>query len=417
MLDVSEDFHNWADPFSNKYVKYPINVEFCLEKFKETDLDYISEVKINVFDSALFIEFSEKKYVKKIYINERCYDLPEAELLNNRFYFGGKPIFDIPVWGLRDYAEYKLKKELDCNKNKEEKHSNIRNWGKIANYLLYRNIIGTKIHYNEEYDEDIKKYNDSRYAVDKISDLVFIWQMPYIYQNISMYLSAYFRNVYYIAPVRATAGRYYRLRNVAVNEIDCRGENLAVFLNSLSGKQLSDFQNWTEENLGFRVEKSLSVGHVSLKIRKAGSSKSVNLSDSGFGYSQILPIITQLWYIANEDSNRFYYMNEAPITFAIEQPELHLHPGLQARLIDVMIKVMKNSNRQIQFVLETHSETIINRLGNMIYKNKISNEEVGIFIFDKELGDENTKIQFGQYDEEGFLKNWPVGFFEPEEVL
>lgn len=417
MMEVSKDFHNWTDPFRSNYEKYPINVEFSLEKFKESDLDYISEVKIQVFNATIFIRFNEKKYVEAICINERRYDLPEMELLNNRFYFGAKPIFDIPVWGLREFAETKLKKVLEFGN--EESHLYRGNLGQLANYLLYRNIIGAQIEYNKDMDEDIKKYDDKKFAVDEINDLILIWQLPYIYQNISMYLSAYFRNVYYIAPVRATAGRYYRLRNVAVNEIDCRGENLAVFLNSLSGKQMQEFQDWTEENLGFRVEKSLSIGHVSLQIRKKGSSKSVNLSDSGFGYSQILPIITQLWYIANEDNNVLYYMymSEAPITFAIEQPELHLHPGLQARLVDVMLKVMKNSKREIRFVLETHSETIINRLGNLIYKNKLSKEEVGIFIFDKELGDENTKIHFGKYDDEGYLEDWPIGFFEPEEVL
>ena len=194
-----------------------------------------------------------------------------------------------------------------------------------------------------------------------------MYKISSIYSNISNYLSQYFRNVYYIAPVRATAERYYRLRNTAVNEVDCRGKNLPIFLNSLKDNQFREFQKWTKNNLGFSVEKSLSEGHVSLKIRKGDSQALVNISDAGFGYSQILPIITQLWYITLGNSKQSRRHN-IPITIAIEQPELHLHPALQAKLVDVMVKVMKSSEkgRKINFVIETHSETIINRFGNLI---------------------------------------------------
>ena len=156
------------------------------------------------------------------------------------------------------------------------------------------------------------------------------------------------------------------------------------------------------------------------------------MSDTGFGYSQILPIITQLWYITMKKKELFISnvglrgirsfnnLIPIPITITIEQPELHLHPSLQAKLVDVIVKVLKSTNKneeKINFVIETHSETIINRLGNLIYKEKIENEEVAIFIFDKDSRNNDTSIECGKFDEEGYLENWPIGFFEPEEVL
>ena len=56
---------------------------------------------------------------------------------------------------------------------------------------------------------------------------------------------------------------------------------------------------------------------------------------------------------------------------AIEQPELHLHPALQAKLIDVFSQLASKENGgKIKFVLETHSEAMINRLGYLINKKK-----------------------------------------------
>ena len=73
-----------------------------------------------------------------------------------------------------------------------------------------------------------------------------LYYLPDYFQVISNYIRTYFRKVYYIAPVRATAERYYRLRNAAVNEVDCRGKNLPVFLNSLSNKNFAQFQKLDE---------------------------------------------------------------------------------------------------------------------------------------------------------------------------
>ena len=103
-----------------------------------------------------------------------------------------------------------------------------------------------------------------------------------------------------------------------------------------------------------------------------------------------------------------------PIVFAIEQPELHLHPELQARLIDVIAKIAKNKKDKIQFLLETHSETKINRLGNLVYKNKISEENINIVIFEKK--EEETKVEISRFNKDGYLENWPIGFFAVDDI-
>jgi predicted ATPase len=107
------------------------------------------------------------------------------------------------------------------------------------------------------------------------------------------------------------------------------------------------------------------------------------MADVGFGYSQLLPIVIQLWTMLNNKNkiNNYQYY-----TLLIEQPELHLHPALQARLIKAFISVINAYKKQelnIRFILETHSESMINTLGHCVSENSISTDDVAIYIFEK----------------------------------
>lgn len=255
-------------------------------------------------------------------------------------------------------------------------------------------------------------------SIEKLQRIVSIIMLSYAYSffsEIDDYISRYFKQVHYIAPVRATAERYYRLRNLAVNEVDYQGKNLAVFINSLSKKELEQFGEWTNELFGFAIEKNKSKGHISLLIRLKGSEAAINLSDTGFGYSQILPIITQIWELSTrkKEGNAI-----VPLVIAIEQPELHLHPAVQAKLAKAFIssiKLARDNGYQLQLLLETHSTTIVNYFGKAIAKNELSPKEVSVILFDKKESENVTLVKTSTYDEDGFLQNWPFGFFEPEE--
>lgn len=92
-----------------------------------------------------------------------------------------------------------------------------------------------------------------------------------------------------------------------------------------------------------------------------------------------------------------------------------MHPALQAKLIDIIVKVASEQN--VNFIIETHSETMINRVGSSIENEKIKNSDVGVLIFEKKFGEDDTLVKRGGFDEEGYLENWPIGFFDPEMEL
>lgn len=232
--------------------------------------------------------------------------------------------------------------------------------------------------------------------------------------QIDMYLETYFRQVHYIAPLRATAERYYRLRNLAIDEVDYQGKNLAIFLHGLSEQKRTNFQKWTQEQFGFKVFTEIDGGHVSVKIALCENNKAINLSDTGFGYSQILPIITQLWDLSTRKHSK--QKESVPLVIAIEQPELHLHPAIQAKLADAFIACIhlaEKNGYQLQLLLETHSQTIVNQFGRSIIAEQLKTDDISVLLFDKGFGEIQTTVRVSNYSSDGFLENWPIGFFAP----
>jgi predicted ATPase len=135
-----------------------------------------------------------------------------------------------------------------------------------------------------------------------------------------------------------------------------------------------------------------------------------------------LPIITQLWELSTRKNNsppsNSSINKTTPLVIAIEQPELHLHPAIQAKLAKAFIACIdlaRKNNRELQLIIETHSETIVNYFGRAISRKQLKPNDVSVIIFEKKAGNNTTTVQNSSYDEDGFLTNWPYGFFDSEE--
>ena len=107
-------------------------------------------------------------------------------------------------------------------------------------------------------------------------------------------------------------------------------------------------------------------------IRTKGSRDWVDLPDVGFGISQVLPVLVQCFYAP------------AGSIVVMEQPEIHLHPRAQSALADVMIDVIKSrewgADRNIQLIVETHSEHFLRRLQRRDRRGKgIEGKSIGLF--------------------------------------
>jgi hypothetical protein len=97
----------------------------------------------------------------------------------------------------------------------------------------------------------------------------------------------------------------------------------------------------------------------------------MNLVDVGYGISQVLPIIYQV-----QNPTRFS-------TFLLQQPEVHLHPRAQAELGTVFAQAISRPKAPL-FIIETHSDYIIDRLRIEIAQKRIESNKVTIIFFQRQ---------------------------------
>lgn len=273
-----------------------------------------------------------------------------------------------------------------------------------------------------KWNRRIRSLNIESEEYISLRNTIILARLPRLLTYADQYLVKTFSKIQYIKPLRATAERFYRGQNLAIDEIEADGGNLAMFLRSLSNDAQENFAQWTMTELGFSVKAHLSGSHVSLRLSVKGSDKSLNLADLGFGFSQILPVVAQIWHISRlkppeeTNSTRRLALPASPRIIAIEQPELHLHPAMQALVVDLIARIVnfaKQKPDRFVFILETHSETIVNRIGQLITSNVISKDDAQVLIFEKKIQDDESSVRQATYSADGSLLNWPYGFFLP----
>lgn len=239
----------------------------------------------------------------------------------------------------------------------------------------------------------------------------FAWMTPYLLQATDLVVGDFMSGVSYLAPVRSAGVRFHRLMDLAVEEVDPRGENLAMFLRSLSVDEKRSLQAFTKEHLGFEVDLRIQGMQAEILVRHPDAPEGVNLVDVGFGYSQVLPLTAMIWSACVRPvSGR----RRRPTLLAMEQPELHMHPAFQGQLAKMLVDASKQSRRAADYVpmmIETHSQALVNGLGFQIENKEIPAEDVQVVLFEQDPETRNTSVRVVEYDADGNLVNWPYGFF------
>lgn len=217
------------------------------------------------------------------------------------------------------------------------------------------------------------------------------------------------KRVTYLGPLRAYPRREYAWAGAQPEDMGLRGERWVDALlasqsqgrkRHLGNRTLEAHVAWWLKQLqlihSFRVEPVAEGSNLyRVRVRTSPRSSEVLITDVGFGVSQILPVIVLCFY--------------APMgsTILLEQPEIHLHPSVQAGLADVLIDAM--SRRHIQIVLESHSEHLLRRLQRRIAEGKLDAADTSLYFC--HIADGESRIERLRLNLFGYVENWPDGFF------
>lgn len=157
------------------------------------------------------------------------------------------------------------------------------------------------------------------------------------------------------------------------------------------------FDEWVKKILGeqytIRVEKP--ENKYKVYVIDNESNNKLELKHVGFGISQLLPIFIMILTSQKND------------ILLIQNPEIHLHPKLQADIVQLLVFAVENGRK---IMIETHSEHIINRIRLLIKNRNEISRFVHIYFLDKIEG--LIQTQEIKIDERGKIDYWPKHFFD-----
>lgn len=166
----------------------------------------------------------------------------------------------------------------------------------------------------------------------------------------------------------------------------------------------------TANSLEFSVSKWINYLGVAREVNTASYGKqgqgfkldvpngSRDLTAVGVGASQLLPVVVMVLSASKDD------------IIVLEQPELHLHPSVQARMADFFLYARPD----LSFIIETHSEYLITRSRLRSIEDHGEFPTCGIY-FSEWRGTGYDVFPVGQ-EEDGDISDWPEGFFDTLEA-
>jgi len=231
-------------------------------------------------------------------------------------------------------------------------------------------------------------------------------------------LEKQFRGLQYLGPLRNRAKRDYPWAGEVPEHVGWSGERAVEALLAAKDRKINPgFRKpgvlfpvlvaaWLKQMRLLDSFEARSIAEhrkqYEVLVKTKGSKEEVNLTDVGFGISQVLPVIVSCFYAA------------ANTTVLIEQPELHLHPAVQSEMADLFVEAIHaredGVDRGMQFIIESHSEHFLHRLQRRIAEGvDLKRDEVALYFC--ENGAQGSDLRPLDVDLFGNITNWPAGFF------
>ncbi len=379
--------------------------------------DKNSAVQLGSFQEMVFKRDLKKKIIFN-YEWDLSKELKFKDALSNKKYAGNQIYFNGKIAMLQEPGKIFV----------ENLHYSLKKDGEMAVTIGMEKKAGQKENYKISSENYNLKRNQGRvwYPGSPVrfygfpDEVIFYHQNAQFVQSLNLEHENLFKSIFYLGPLRTKTDRLYSWTGITPESAGYSGEHTVSAMLAARGRKISLGYKKVNHPLeqviaaslkhmglidAFKVKRiSIQRQEYEVKIQTKGSKDWVDLPDVGFGISQVLPVLVQCFYAP---SNSIIIM---------EQPEIHLHPSAQSALADVMIDVIKSrengKDRNIQLIIETHSEHFLKRIQRRIAEDKVSEKDISAYF--AKVDQTPAKLEPLELDLFGNIRNWPKNFFGDE---
>lgn len=214
-----------------------------------------------------------------------------------------------------------------------------------------------------------------------------------VFDSIHIGTQQFIENLLWYAPIRVKPQKTYDSYKI---DFSPEGEHTPYLLNNIIandnkilnsiiafGKSSGLFEGISTKNYGEGKDSPFAL-NVTI------DGKVLKIPNVGYGVSQVLPIVIDM------------IRSQKRTAFAIQQPEVHLHPKAQAHLGELIF--YEAFKEQKRFIIETHSDFIIDRFRKTSKRNSEHKLQSQVVFFERKKG-QNILHQIpidndGEYSEE-----------------
>ena len=232
-----------------------------------------------------------------------------------------------------------LKKGKKIYTSEKAKYANDH---KISNFRFKR-----------ELSDKIKKCIQEELGVESTFEQFFIPAGRSFFANIQSTIFSFLSDNRSLDPFLIEFGSFYESLKRYYNDI--------IVNNNSPQRQDKEFDELTSQILSSNYLREKEKDYL---IHK--DSRKVNLTNASSGQQETLPLIIilkALNYISSSGGG---------FTLYIEEPEAHLFPTAQKRIVELLARTFNSKNRNFQIFITTHSPYILSSFNNLIYAGNLA---------------------------------------------
>ncbi len=303
--------------------------------------------------------------------------------------------------------------------------------------LINQMVTHTKTEYTE-YDRPngciiYKLHHDINHYIQRAIEDIFANLLPgeFIYSPTTIVQPRRLYSLEDTNDFSNTLVRYYEIKKIYH---DVNPDSKFSHLKQKKYKENTFINKWLGRlDIARRVEIKPVAENSGATIRLYGKNdrNGMLLVDKGLGVSQLFAVLLKienaiLEMHINEKKNKYCtsgfsdsfvklartYSKTHPVTVALEEPEVHLHPRYQSLLADMIVEAYQKYG--VHFIIETHSEYLIRKLQLLVAdkENELTPDDVSLNYLDRDENGISTNRKIEILEDGRLSEPFGPGFFD-----